>query len=129
MPARVVDASAIGALLFGEPAAEKIAGALEGMELSAPTLLPYEIASVCAKKIAAHPGRERQIMDTLALLPALNVKLYVVPPPEAVTMARARKLTVYDAAYLWLTAELGADLITLDEALARAWKRHRAISR
>ena len=37
-----------------------------------------------------------------------------------------RKLTAYDASYLWLAAELGANLLTLDAGLMRAWKRHRA---
>jgi predicted nucleic acid-binding protein len=125
MPASVVDASAVGALLFGEPSAERVATALEGKDLAAPTLLPYEIASICAKKIAAHPGEERIHLEALELFPRLNVALHVVPPAEAVSIARRRKLTTYDASYLWLAAEMGADLVTLDDTLARAWKRQR----
>jgi len=126
MPVSVVDASAIGALLFGEPAAERMAAAMEGHALAAPTLLPYEVASICLKKIAARPYEERLILDSLALFPALDVKLLVVPPVAAVEIALRCKLTAYDASYLWLAAELGARLLTLDAALMRAWKRHRS---
>ena len=125
MPASVVDASAVGALLFGEPSGEKVATILEEKDLVAPTLLPYEIASICSKKIAAHPGDERMLLEALALLPALNVALHAVPPAEAVAIARRRKLTAYDASYLWLAGELGANLVTLDDRLARAWRRQR----
>ncbi|HWR97094.1 MAG TPA: type II toxin-antitoxin system VapC family toxin, partial [Candidatus Methanoperedens sp.] len=99
--------------------------ALEGKDLAAPTLLPYEIASICAKKIAARPGEERMLLEALELFPSLNVALHVVPLADAVSIARRRKLTTYDASYLWLAAEMGADLVTLDGTLARAWKRQR----
>ncbi len=125
MPVSVVDASAVGALLFGEPAAERMAAAMEGQSLAAPTLLSYEVASICLKKIATHAHKEQLILDSLALFPALDVKLLAVPPTSAVEIALRRKLTAYDASYLWLAAELGANLLTLDAALMRAWKRHR----
>ena len=125
MPVSVVDASAIGALLFGEPQAERVATALEGRALAAPTLLPYEIASLCAKKIAARPAEERILLEALGLFPSLNVALHAVPLAEAVSIARRRKLTTYDASYLWLATELGADLVTRDDTLARAWRCQR----
>jgi predicted nucleic acid-binding protein len=62
-----------------------------------------------------------------ALFPALDVKLLAVPPTAAVQIALKRRLTAYDASYLWLAAELGASLLTLDAALTRAWKRHRVL--
>jgi hypothetical protein len=43
---KVVDASALAALLFAEPAAEAIAGGLEGARLAAPSLLDVELANV-----------------------------------------------------------------------------------
>jgi predicted nucleic acid-binding protein len=125
MPVSVVDASAVGALLFGEPQAERVATALEGRALAAPSLLPYEVASICAKKLAAHAPEEQMLLAALALFPSLSVALHAVPPAEAVSVARRRKLTTYDASYLWLATELGADLVTLDDTLARAWKRQR----
>ena len=66
------------------------------------------------------------LRDAPALFPALSVRLHAVPPVEAVKLARARNLTTYDAAHLRLTAAQGAELVTLDEDLARSWSRHRA---
>jgi predicted nucleic acid-binding protein len=37
-----------------------------------------------------------------------------------VEIALATRLTAYDASYLWLARELGAELVTLDGALERA---------
>jgi predicted nucleic acid-binding protein len=51
----VVDASALAALLFGEPEGPAVARRMEGRPLLAPTLLRYEMASVCVKKIGEEP--------------------------------------------------------------------------
>jgi predicted nucleic acid-binding protein len=46
MSAKVVDASALAALLFGEPQGEHVAARLAEGHLVAPTLLAFELASV-----------------------------------------------------------------------------------
>ena len=45
MAVKVVDASALGALLFGEPDGEDVADRLREAELIAPALLPFEVQS------------------------------------------------------------------------------------
>ena len=52
MAVKVVDASALAALLFDEPEAGAIADRLEDANLVAPALLGFEIASVCLKNSA-----------------------------------------------------------------------------
>jgi predicted nucleic acid-binding protein len=42
---------------------------------------------------------------------------------STLSLARAEHLTVYDASYLELALRLGAELATLDDALARAARR------
>jgi predicted nucleic acid-binding protein len=120
MAVKVVDASALAALVFGEPQAEAIAARLEGHRLVAPTLLPYEMASVCAKKLRRYPEQREAILAALALARRLDVDHVEVGPEELVTVAEESGLTVYDASYLWLAAFLDAELVTLDERLARA---------
>jgi hypothetical protein len=44
---KVVDASALAALLFGEPEAEDVVRRLDGARLGAPGLLVFELANVC----------------------------------------------------------------------------------
>jgi uncharacterized protein with PIN domain len=51
MAVKVVDASAVAALLFSEPEAEIVASALDGAELVAPTLLSFELTNVLSHEM------------------------------------------------------------------------------
>lgn len=121
MPVRVVDASALGALLFGEPNAEEVAEKLAGATLLAPPLLPFELASIALKKVRSAPGSERTILRNLALHRRMDLELVAVDHEAVVELARERDLTTYDASYLWLLLRLDADgLVTLDRELQQA---------
>jgi predicted nucleic acid-binding protein len=39
---------------------------------------------------------------------------------SALELAAATGLTAYDASYLWVSQQLGAELVTLDQQLAKA---------
>lgn len=117
---KVVDASAIGAVLFGEPAADAIAERLEGEHLAAPALLPFEVANVAVKKIRRYPEAREALVAAVALFPRFAIDLVAVNHEHVVELAETSNLTAYDASYLWLARKLDADLVTLDKALARA---------
>ena len=119
MVTKVVDASALAALLFGEPQGEEVAAALGSSYLLGPTLLRYEIGSVCLKKIWLHPERRQALLLALDLMARLEIREVDVPSREAVALAELTGLTVYDSSYLWLARELGAQLVTLDVELRR----------
>ena len=55
MPGEVIDASLLGAIVFGETYAKEAISLIRGEELYAPSLLAYELASVARKKRAL-PG-------------------------------------------------------------------------
>jgi predicted nucleic acid-binding protein len=116
----VVDASALAALLFGEPSGPEVATRLEGGGLFAPILLRYELASLCLKKACEEPEKERQLRFTLDLLSALRIREVQIPTDGLVQLAQETRLTAYDAAYLWLARELQTQLVTLDVQLNRA---------
>jgi predicted nucleic acid-binding protein len=120
MPARVVDASALAAVLFGEPEGARIAKALGKGPLFAPTLLRYEVGSVCLKKIRRYPERRADLLATLDLLTRMDLEEVEVPPVETAELAERTGLTLYDATYLWLARSIGAALVTLDERLETA---------
>lgn len=120
MPARVVDASALAALLFGEPEGDQVASALRQGTIFAPTLLRYEVASVCLKKIRRHPDRRADLFAALDLLAGMDLQEVEIPPLNAVELAERTGLTIYDAAYLWLSRSLGVTLVTLDARLESA---------
>lgn len=117
---QVVDASALAALAFGEPEAEAVARRLDAAELSAPSLLQYELASVCAKKIAQHPEQRDALIASLRRVAELSIETVVPPAADLVELAEAVGITTYDAAYLWLARFLGVPLVTLDRRLERA---------
>ena len=118
--ARVVDASALAALLFGEPQGEAIAGRLDGRRLVAPSLLAFELANVCLVKCRRHPDQRDALLAGLQLRAHLGIEDVAIDHGEAVELAQATGLTAYDASYLWLARQLGAELVTLDKELERA---------
>lgn len=117
---RVVDASALAALLFGEPEAEAIAARLGKARLVAPTLMAYEQANVCVVKCRRHPGERDALLAAFGMRTKLRVEEVAVDHRAALPLALASGLTLYDASYLWLARELAADLVTLDRQLERA---------
>jgi predicted nucleic acid-binding protein len=117
---KVVDASALAALLFAEPEAETIAERLEGARLAAPSLLDFELANVCLTKIRRQP-RQREVLRTaFRLAYRLRVETVAVDHADVLDLADATGLTTYDASYLWLARALSAELVTLDRKLAAA---------
>ncbi|MFT4196920.1 MAG: type II toxin-antitoxin system VapC family toxin [Pseudoxanthomonas sp.] len=121
MPGTVVDASALAAVVFGEPEAAPVVASVAG-ELHAPTLLHYELASVCTIKLIRHPQRAADILARYALLPQLRL-ICVEPDWDGLPqLARRWALSAYDAAYLQLALKLDARLVTLDARLAAAWE-------
>jgi predicted nucleic acid-binding protein len=124
---KVVDASALASLLFGESEAEAVADRLEGCNLAAPSLLRYEIGSVCLKKIVRYPKKQSALLEALALMDNMDIREVGVPIEKIVTLARSERLTVYDAAYLWLSRELDSELVTLDERLRKRSGKRRLL--
>ena len=117
---KVVDASALGALLFGEPAADTVAARLRGSRLVAPSLLGYELTSICLKKIRGNPEERAHLLTALATWGQMGIEIVAVDHLAALPLAEDCGLTSYDASYLWLARQLGGELVTLDRPLGRA---------
>jgi predicted nucleic acid-binding protein len=116
---KVVDASALGALLFGEPAADTVAALLRGGRLVAPALLGYELTSICLKKIRGNPEEHSQFLAALATWDQMGIEIVAIDHLAVVPLAERYGLTSYDASYLWLAQRLNAELVTLDRPLGR----------
>jgi predicted nucleic acid-binding protein len=117
---KVVDASAIGAMVFLEPRALEIERRLDGCELFAPLLLPFEIMSICLKKIRLHPPRRDLILGAFANFRRTAINLQDVNEESVLELGEQHRLSAYDASYLWLSRQLGVELVTLDMRLAKA---------
>jgi predicted nucleic acid-binding protein len=59
------------------------------------------------------------LLEAFSLLDALSISRETVDLKAAVVLAEQTKLSLYDASYLWLARALDAELVTLDEKLAR----------
>ena len=118
MPVRVVDASALAALLLEEPAREAVVRELEGYDLVAPDLLPYELANAAWKAAQRAPELGDALAEGLATLLEAPILYVSVPAHGAYRLARQATTTVYDAAYLWLARDLNVGLVTLDGRMA-----------
>ena len=117
---RVVDASALAALLFGEPEAEAVALQLGDARLVAPALLGFELANVCLVKVRRHPAQRDALLHAFRLRDRLDVAEIAVDHDGVLELAAATGLTAYDASYLWLARRLEAGLVTLDRKLLAA---------
>jgi predicted nucleic acid-binding protein len=123
MVVKVVDASAIGALIFNEPEAAGMAEDFSGARLIAPTLIDFELSSICLKKIQKHPSKTSQLITAFKLAERLSIETVAVDHVEVIELAERTRLTTYDASYLWLAQKAGANLVTLDKRLARAFAK------
>lgn len=120
MTDKVADASAIAAILFLEPGYEAMEEALSGCELYAPALIRFELANVCLKKIKTRPAERNAILEAFASFDEFGVRERDIDFIEAIQLAQAGQLSLYDASYLWLAQSMGAELVTLDKRLDQA---------
>jgi predicted nucleic acid-binding protein len=114
----VVDASALAAILFGEPEAEAVAARLGDASLAAPALIELELANTCLKKCRRFPEARPRLLAAFAQQERLGLTTHAVPAEPCLRLALEHGLTSYDAAYLWLARHLAAPLVTLDARLA-----------
>ncbi len=116
---KVIDASALAAIVFDEPAGDDVAGQIEDCELVAPSLIFYEMANVCWTKLRRAPNQRHELLTALQM-PGLAPETLEVNYRAIVDLAVRTGLTTYDASYLWLANDLGVELVTLDRKLAEA---------
>lgn len=117
----VLDSSAIVALLVdGGPAGEWVAAIAEGAFLAAPSLAVFETANILRRQQLA--GRLERVEAALVHddLLALPLQLWPYDAVAGRAWELRENLTAYDASYVALAELLVADVVTLDQRLARA---------
>jgi predicted nucleic acid-binding protein len=93
---------------------------LRGASLHAPSLIGFEAANARLKKMRARPAERQTLFEAFCFFDELAIAQDAVDLGEAIALAEQTKLSLYDASYLWLARALGAELVTLDDKLARA---------
>ena len=120
MSVTVVDASAIAAVLFDEPEAAPVMASIGGA-LLAPSLLHYEMASICTTKLRREPRTAKLTMQRYRLFSGLDIEFVEPHWGTLPVLAHEWGLSAYDAAYLQLALARKALLVTLDARLAQTY--------
>ncbi len=127
MTAFVVDCSVAVTWCFADeatPASDGLLDRLGEESAAAPAIWPLELGNVLV--MAERRGRidAAQIAEFVALVRDLPVDIDQETPQraldEVLALARAEKLTTYDASYLELAMRLGVPLATQDKELRQA---------
>jgi predicted nucleic acid-binding protein len=117
----VVDASAIGALLFGEADGAWVHHMTSGLTFIVPAIFHFELGNICWTKMRRHPGESTALLDAWSAWNAQPpVVVMAIDLTATMQLARDTSLTFYDASYLWLARDHAADVISLDAKLVRA---------
>jgi predicted nucleic acid-binding protein len=120
----VIDASIVAGLAFGEAPSPKIAFAIDQLALTeavAPVLFFFEVRNALVVNERRGRTTPEGSADFLRRLTGLPIRLAPLPDDgELMALARKRKLTVYDAAYLELAKREGLPLATVDRGLEKA---------
>jgi predicted nucleic acid-binding protein len=115
----VCDASVLAAMVFGEPGSAEAHALTRSRRLFAPSLLRYEMAHVAVRRLATAGDMTRSVEQAFAA--SLRVPVRLVEPSwsAVLELARANRLSAYDASYLQLALALRLRLATLDRRLAQ----------
>jgi predicted nucleic acid-binding protein len=121
---KAVDASALAAIVFDEPAGDAVTELIRDCELVAPSPLGYGMANIYWIKVRRKPDEREALLSALRM-PGLAAETLDVDQDAVVRLAVQTGLTTYDASYLWLANDLGIELVTLDRRLATAVEKFR----
>ena len=121
----VVDASAVGAMLFNEPEGATLRAHIRDETLVAPELIDYELANICVKRMRRYSDEAAETLTLLEGLDHVPITRVRVPAKPVAELAAQTNLSAYDAAYLWLALSRDAELVTLDQRLADVEQRLR----
>ena len=125
MASFVVDASVALAWCFDDEATgatDALLGRAAAEGVVVPALWFLEVANAlltAERRGRLTPAQTLEVLTRLAALPAERDSV-AVSPTAVLALARAQRLTAYDAAYLELAIRRELPLATLDEELRRA---------
>jgi len=118
---KVVDASALASIVFGEDTADAMTERLERSRLIAPALLDFEMANICKNKLRTEKTQRGEILSSFADRNRIIIQRVAVDIDDMLELAIQSGLSAYDASYLWLARQYNAELITLDKKLNTAF--------
>lgn len=119
MLVRVVDATAVSAVLFGEPSADQIVEKLDDAVLVAPTVLEAHLCEICLQKMHDGEVSHERYLQAMSLLQVLELQIVKQDPAEIVRFAAENNISINEAYYQRLAYAFKAELVSLDEIVIR----------
>jgi len=116
----VIDASAILAVILGEPERDRVVASASGHNLVGPGSIPWEIGNAFSSMLRQRRVDLEEARRGLAILQSVPIRYVAVDLENAISIAHAKGLYAYDAYYLDCALRHGAPLLTLDRPLHRA---------
>ena len=102
MAVKVIDASAVAAMIFQEAGADDVDNRIAASALAAPALLRFELTNVCRTKLRQFPDLRETLLDQFSFGLESPIETHDIDHQEALALAETFNLTAYDASYLWL---------------------------
>jgi predicted nucleic acid-binding protein len=120
----VIDASYILAFLLNEnnsPVDELIEDYKNGnIHLSSNGLLPFEVGNALKTAVIRKRLDKKQAQELYRLFLDLDIAIEPIDGNETLAIALSKKLSFYDAAYVYSAKHAGRPLLTLDRSLKKA---------
>ncbi|MBI2891675.1 MAG: type II toxin-antitoxin system VapC family toxin [Nitrospirae bacterium] len=116
----VIDASAVLAVVVGEPERDRVVEVTTGHNLVGPGSIPWEIGNAFSAMLKQHRLGLEQARRGLTIFQSIPIRYLAVDLENAVSIAHANHLYAYDAYFLDCAARHAAPLLTLDRSLRRA---------
>ncbi len=115
----VADTNTFLAVALNEPEKDWLVGAVEGHELVAPDVLPYEVGNALSALARRGVLNESQLAAAWDTVMSISVELVTVDLREAMLLAAKLKTYAYDAYFLQCSLETRCPLLTLDRHMKR----------
>lgn len=119
----VIDASALLAVIVGEPERDSIIALTAGHALVGPGSLPWEIGNAFSSMLKQRRLSLEDARHGLASFQSIPIRYLAVDLENAVAISHATALYAYDAYFLDCASRHAAPLLTLDRSLQRAAHR------
>ena len=116
----VIDASAILAVIVGEPERDRIVEMTGGHNLVGPGSIPWEIGNALSSMLKQHRVGIEEVQQGLSIFQSIAIRYLEVDLGNALSIAHSANLYAYDAYFLDCVARHAAPLLTLDRPLRRA---------
>jgi predicted nucleic acid-binding protein len=120
MTCRLLDASAVIAVIIEEPEGSKVIELTKESVLVSPYTIRVEIANALTRMMRRHILAQEGMLKAFELFEALPIDLLDVDFKRVLEIAWTHKIYAYDACYLEVAQRLNLPLITFDKGMAKA---------